>query len=140
MSLIQNVLGKLFGSKAEKDLKELKPIIDKVNQVSSAIIALSNDGLRAKTIAFKDKIAQAVQLEKTEIEAIQESLDKDEVEVTRKEAAYKKIDELREAIYAKSEQVLLQIMPEAFAVVKETARRLAEDKQLLLPLMILIKI
>ena len=131
MSIIQNVLGKLFGSKAEKDFKELKPIIDKVNQVSPAIIVLSNDGLRAKTVAFKGKIAQAVQLEKTEIEAIQESLDKDEVEVTQKEAAYKKIDKLRETIYKKSEQVLLDIMPEAFAVIKETARRLAEDKKLI---------
>ena len=130
MSVIQNILGKLFGSKADKDLKELKPIIDKVNLVSPAIIALSNDGLRAKTIEFKEKISQAIMLEDTEIESIQSALDKDEVEVTAKEASYKKIDLLRQTAYEKSEKVLIDIMPEAFAVVKETSRRLAQDKEL----------
>ena len=130
MSVIQNILGKLFGSKADKDLKELKPIIDKVNLVSPAIIALSNDGLRAKTIEFKEKISQAIMLEDTEIESIQSALDKDEVEVTAKEASYKRIDLLRQTAYEKSEKVLIDIMPEAFAVVKETSRRLAQDKEL----------
>ena len=130
MSVIQNILGKLFGTKAARDLKDLKPIIDKVNKVSPAIIALSDDELRAKTIEFKERIAKAITLEEAEVKAIQDSLDQDEVAITAKEEAYKKIDALKQTAYEKSEAVLLEVMPEAFAVVKETARRLAENKTL----------
>jgi len=130
MSIVQNILGKIFGSKADRDLKVLKPIIDKVNAVTPGIISLSDDELRAKTAEFRLKIKNAISLEDAEIEKLQSALDRDEVEVTAKEASYKKIDELKKQAYEKSETVLLEVMPEAFAVVKETSRRLAENKAL----------
>ena len=84
MSRVKNILGKLFGTKAARDLKDLKPIIDKVNQKSPAIIALSDDELRAKTLEFKELIAKATTLEDAEIKAIQASLDKEEVAITER--------------------------------------------------------
>ena len=130
MSVVQNILGKLFGSKADRDLKVLKPIIDKVNAVTPGIISLNDDELRAKTIEFRLKIKDAISFEVVEIDKLQSALDRDEVEVTEKEDSYKKIDELKKQAYEKSEAVLLELMPEAFAVVKETSRRLAENKAL----------
>lgn len=130
MSIVQNILGKLFGSKADRDLKALQPIINQVQKVTPEIQSLSDDDLRAKTAEFQSKIKEAISTESTEIEKIQTALNKDEVEITAKEASYKKIDELKKQAYEKSEAVLVEVMPEAFAVVKETARRLAENKEL----------
>jgi len=130
MSIIKNVLGGFFGSKSDRDLKVLKPVIEKVQKVSPAIELLSDDELRAKTSEFQNKIKEAVSVEDSEIEKIQLALDKDEVAVTDKEASYKKIDELKKQVYERSEEVLADILPEAFAVVRETARRLAQNKQL----------
>lgn len=130
MSIIQNILGKFFGSKSDRDLKVLKPIIEKVQKVTPTIESLSDDELRAKTSEYQSKIKEAVSVEDTEIDKIQSALGADEVAVTDKEASYKKIDELKKRVYEKSEEVLVNILPEAFAVVKETARRLAQNKQL----------
>ena len=130
MSIIKNILGSFFGTKSGRDLKALKPIIDKVQKVSPTIESLSDDGLRAKTSEFQNKINQAVSEQNLEIEKIQTALDKDEIEITKKEASYKKIDELKKQAYDRSEEVLLDILPEAFAVVKETSRRLAQNKEL----------
>ena len=118
MSIIKNILGRFFGTKSGRDLKALKPIIDKVQKVSPAIESLSDDGLRAKTSEFQNKIKEAVSEQNLEIEKIQTALDKDEIEITKKEASYKKIDELKKQAYGRSEEVLLDILPEAFAVVK----------------------
>ena len=130
MSIVQNILGKIFGSKAERDLKVLKPIIEKVNAVTPGVVSLTDDELRAKTAEFRLRIKEAISVEDAEIEKIQTSLEQDEIVLTEKEDAYKKIDELKTIAYEKSEAILLEVMPEAFAVVKETARRLAENKAL----------
>ena len=130
MSIIKNILGNFFGSKSDRDLKVLKPVIEKVEKVSPAIELLSDDELRGKTSEFQNKIKEAVSKENSDIDKIQTTLDNDEIEITHKEASYKKIDELKKQVYNRSEEVLADILPEAFAVVKETARRLAQNKQL----------
>ena len=130
MSIIKNLLGTFFGTKSDRDLKVLKPVVDKVQNVSPTIELLSDDELRGKTTEFQDKIKTAVSAETSEIEKIQSALDKDEIPVTEKEASYKSIDTLKKKIHEKSEEVLSEILPEAFAVVKETARRLTQNKQL----------
>ena len=130
MSIIKNVLGSFFGSKSDRDLKVLKPVIEKVQKVSPAIESLSDDELRAKTSEFQNMIKDTVSVEEAEIDKIQTALDKDEIAVTDKEASYKEIDELKKKAYERSEAVLKDILPEAFAVIKETSRRLAQNKQL----------
>ena len=130
MSIIKNLLSSFFGSKSDRDLEELKPVIEKVQKVTTSIEVLTDDELRLKTTEFKNKIKAAVSEENQEIDKIQASLDKNEVVVSDKEILYKKIDELKKQIYEKSEQVLKEILPEAFAVIRETSRRLAEHNQL----------
>ena len=130
MSIIKNILGSFFGSKSDRDLKVLKPVVEKVQKVSPAIALLSDDELRAKTTEFRSMLKQTVSVEDAEIEKIQSALDRDEIDVTDKEASYKKIDDLKKQVYEKSEKVLKDILSEAFGVVKETARRLAQNKQL----------
>jgi len=127
MSFIQNILGKLFGSKAEKDLKELQPIVDIVHQAEKAIILLSDDELRARTFDFKSRIAERISSQEAEIAKIQAAIESEEIPVVDREGAYKQIDELKNSVEEITEDALNEILPEAFAVVKETARRLSEN-------------
>ena len=128
MTILKNLLGSFLGSKSDKDFKLLKPVIEKVQVASSNIESISDDELRAKTVDFKNKIKEAISFEQNQIDEIQLALDKDEVPLIDKEKSYKKIDELKRKSYEKSEDVLEHILPEAFAVMKETARRLAQNK------------
>jgi preprotein translocase subunit SecA len=130
MSVIKNLLGQFFGSKSARDLKGLKPVIDQVMSATPEIETLSDDGLREKTFEFQEKIKHSVASHEQEITKIQNALNNDEVSITDKEASYKEIDKLNKKVVERSEEVLLEILPEAFAVVKETARRLATNKQL----------
>ena len=130
MSVIKNILASLFGSKSARDLKDLKPVIDQVKLVTPEILALTDNGLREKTFELQEKITLAVAPHKQEITKIQHAIDNDEVSITQKESSYKLIDSLKKKVVERSEEILLEILPIAFAVVKETARRLVVNKQL----------
>ena len=123
-----NILTKLFGNKSQRDLKEVKPFLDATLAVYPTIAALDNDGLRAKTIEFKQKIRTAVDAEETELAALRARIDEEyDMPVDEKESLYKRIDDLEKQSYDKTQKVLDQILPEAFAVVKETAKRFATN-------------
>ena len=123
-----NILTKLFGNKSQRDLKEVKPFLDATLAVYPTIAALDNDGLRAKTIEFKQKIRAAVDAEETELAALRARIDEEyDMPVDEKESLYKRIDDLEKQSYDKTQKVLDQILPEAFAVVKETAKRFATN-------------
>ena len=124
-----NILTKLFGNKSQRDLKVVKPFLDATLAVYPTIQALDNDGLRAKTIEFKEKIARAVETEETELAALRKRIDEEyDMPVDEKESLYKRIDELEKHSYDKTQKVLDEILPEAYAVVKETARRFATNE------------
>ena len=124
-----NFLTKLFGNKSQRDLKVIKPFLDATLAVYPAIQALSNDALRAKTIEFKDRIAKAVEQEETELARLRTRIEEEyDMPVDEKEGLYKRIDELEKQGYDKTQKVLDDILPEAFAVVKETARRFAQNE------------
>ena len=124
-----NILTKLFGNKSQRDLKEVKPYLDATLAVYPTIAALDNDQLRAKTIEFKAKIADAVATEETELAQLRQRIeDEYDMPVDEKERLYKRIDDLEKTAYDKTQKVLDQILPEAFAVVKETARRFAQNE------------
>ena len=128
MSVLNTVLKLFVGDKQKKDLKLLQPIVGDVRVYEKEMNALSNDELRAKSIRFKNNIKKATQSFDDKIEALeQEALT---APVDRKEALFKEIDELNDAAYKASEAVLEAIMPEAFAVVKETAKRFTEHNTL----------
>jgi preprotein translocase subunit SecA len=114
---------KLFGTKSDRDLKEVNPIVDAINAEFEKLKNISNDDLRAKTQAFRNRVEDFIKAEKEEITSIKEENKRANITVDEKEANYERIDKIEEAITKKIEEILEEILPEAFAVVKETARR-----------------
>lgn len=116
------------GSKSEKDAKKLQPTVQKVNQFFDQYQSISNDELRGKTQQFRQRIKEhltAIDKQIAELNAKAESLT--HTELIEKDAIYKQVDELIKDRDKEIEKVLEEILPEAFAVVKETARRFKEN-------------
>ncbi len=128
MSIINSVLKVFVGDKKKKDLKILQPIVDKVKSFETQISSLSLDQLRDKTNQFKAQIKEATKPFNDKIEALKADLDSADIDT--KETIYKEIDQLTDDAYKASEEVLQKLMPEAFAVVKETAKRFFENSTL----------
>ena len=123
-------LSKLFGSKSQRDLKEVQPFLDATLKVYPEIQKLSNDNLRAKTVEFKNRIQDEIRDEENELVQLKQRIeDEYDMPVDEKEQLYKRIDELEKTSYDKTQKILNDILPEAFAVVKETARRFAENEE-----------
>ncbi|MCQ2286158.1 MAG: preprotein translocase subunit SecA [Bacteroidales bacterium] len=124
-----NFLSKLFGTKADRDLKELQPYLDRALETYETIKTLSNDELRHKTVEFKEKIANAVAEEENRISEIKAYLDENyDIPTKEKEDFYKEIEHLEKSSYKKTQEVLDEILPEAFSVMKETARRFKDNE------------
>lgn len=119
-------LTKVFGSKSERDIKAIQPLVIKINEEYAKLSSLSNDELRNKTVYFKDVIAKSLAEIDTQIEALKLEAENQEIALADKTALYERIDVLIKDRDKELEVTLLQILPEAFAVVKETSRRLTE--------------
>ncbi len=128
MSILNSLLTMIFGSKSEKDMKEISPIVAKIKEVYPSLASLSNDELRARTQSLRDKIQAAIKEDLDKIESIKAENDSPECPIEAKEANYKKIDELEKEVDNKVEEQLNEILPEAFAIMKDTARRFAESE------------
>lgn len=129
MSIVNKILKVFVGDKAKKDVQELQPIISQIKSFEEGLKALSHDELRAKTTAFKERIADSIQSENDEIKTLEEQIE-NELDVDKNDEAYQRIDQLRDTIYKKTEDTLNELLPEAFAVVKETARRFVENDRI----------
>lgn len=128
--MIGGLLKKILGDKSAKDRKTYQPIIDKVNEIQASIRDISDDELRARTKEFKQKIKERTADIEAQIQTLNEKSLKPETSVIEKEQLFEEIDELTLQLDQKIEEVLEEIMPDAFATVKETARRWAENKEL----------
>jgi len=128
MSIINSIIKVFIGDKKKKDLKILQPIVENVNAFQSEVSALSLDQLRAKTQYFKTQIKTALKPIEAKIATLNAEIES--ADINRKEAIYKEIDQLTDEAYQASETVLNTIMPEAFAVVKETEKRFVNHKTL----------
>jgi len=126
LNALTKTFKKILGNKAERDLKEVNPLVDKIKAVYPILASLTNDQLRDKTTNFKAKITAYVADELAEISKFKEEAEL-EKDINAKEDLYAKADKVEEGINEKLEEVLLEILPEAFAVVKETARRFTEN-------------
>ena len=124
--MFDGILKKLFGDKNKKDLDELFPVVESTNQFSEKLINLSDDELRAKTSEFKKTLKNSCEATQKEITDLKKKANSD-LDISQKEAIYDKIDALEIQENEVIESTLLEIMPDAFAVVKETARRLSEN-------------
>ncbi len=129
MSFLNKVLKGFLGDKNANDLKEVKKVVAKIKAAEPAIAQLSDDGLRQKTAEFKEKIKAATAHLTTQIEQIQEQI-KSSTNVDEKEVLFTKIETLNKDSYEVEEQILQQILPEAFALIKETSRRWAENGEI----------
>ncbi len=123
-----SIFKKLFGDKATRDLKEVMPLVKTIQEVYKPISKLSNDELRAKTTAFKNRINENVKEELETIVELREKAESYQIDMDEKEKLFNQIDELEKVRYDKTEKELLEILPEAFAVIKETARRFKENE------------
>lgn len=127
MSIINSILKVFVGDKSERDIKAIKPLIEKIKTYEGALGSLSNDELRAKTIFFKEKIQQSRADQDAKIASYKEEIEKTQ-DIDKRESIYASIDSLEKEAYTNSEKCLMDILPEAFAVVKETARRFKENE------------
>ena len=126
MSIINSILKAFVGDKSEKDVKAIQPIVTKIKSFESALQALSHDELRAKTAEFKLKIKQGRAEKDEKIASLKKAAEATE-DIDAREDIYAEIDTIEKEAYEISEKVLNEILPEAFAVVKETARRFKEN-------------
>ena len=129
MSFINSILKIFVGDKSEKDVKALQGNVNKIKAIGVSLESLSNDELRAKTVAFKEKIKQARAEKDAKINALQLEVESIE-DIDKREDIYAEIDALEKEAYELSEKTLNEILPEAFAVIKETARRFKENTEI----------
>lgn len=129
MTFLDKVLKVFVGDKSKQDVSAITPIVNKIKTFEKALEALSHDELRAKTIEFKEKIAEArrpLQTKKEELLAKAEVTE----DIDEREDIYLEVDKIDDEIYEVTEGVLNDILPEAFAVVKETAKRFVHNTQI----------
>ena len=129
LDFITKGVAKLFGTKSEKDIKELLPVVESTQEIYRSVSLLNNDDLRAKTVEFRKRIADHIAEETGQIKKIRDQIDADaSLEIDAKEKLYLEIDALEKTITGKTEEVLEEILPEAFSVMKETAKRFKENE------------
>jgi preprotein translocase subunit SecA len=126
------ILSKIFGgNKSEKDIRIIQPLVGQINEHFSAYQALTNDQLRAKTVEFKARIVDHLSKIDTEVaELNQRAEELPFSDINGKDVIYQQIDELKKERDEQIEEVLEALLPEAFAVVKETARRFKENEEI----------
>ena len=122
-----DVFKKLFGTKADRDMKAIRPTLDKVLEAYKEIDKLTDDQLRERCQALKDKIKAAIAQDENRIAEIKAELEK-EIPVSQKEALATESDKLVKKVDETIEKVLDEILPEAFSIMKSTARRFKENE------------
>ena len=129
MSLINSVLKVFVGDKSEKDVKALQPLVKEIKSFEQQLESMSSDELRQKTATFKSTIQEERKEIDDKIDVLKEEV-QHSTDIDRNEEIYTEIDQLEEEAYKISENTLNTILPEAFAVVKETAKRFAHNTTL----------
>lgn len=122
---LNEFLSKFFGNKAQRDLKEIMPIVDKIKAIYPSIEKLTHDELRAHTENIKQQLQNAVIGERNQIKDLRASIE--QTEINEREKIYTEIDKLEKLITEKLEKTLDEVLPEAFSIVKDTARRFKEN-------------
>jgi len=129
MNVINKVLGLFLGNKYERDMKEINPYVEKVHTEYAKIKDLTNDQLRDKTQELKKELHSRIADDENKISSLKEKAEAEE-DVYRKEEIYTEIDKIEKNIDSKLESILDELLPVAFAIVKETARRFKENEEL----------
>src|ERR1035437_1909792 len=128
MSLINNLLARFFGNKSDRDIKVVQPIVDKIKTFEAQAIAFSNDELRNHTAQLRARIQEAVNPLEQEITDLKIKIEDDSINVDEREKMYERIKVGNKEIDEVIIRVLDEILPEAFTIVKETARRFTNNE------------
>ena len=127
--MLGKILKLFVGDKSKKDLKLINPIIEEIHSFENEMNGLSNDDLRNQTQIFKELIQQSTSDINSQIENIKGEIEEIK-DFDKKEELFSQIDKLNEDAYKISEKTLNEILPKAFAVIKETAKRFVENKEI----------
>lgn len=127
MALFTNILKKIFGSKSERDLKEIQPLVDKALLLYETIDSLTNDELRNETEKIRKIISAKIADDEAKKKELRSQLEDVMIDVNVKEELATEVDKLTKKIDEKIEEVLLEVLPQAFAIMKSTARRFKEN-------------
>jgi preprotein translocase subunit SecA len=130
LKIITEGIAKVFGSKSERDIKSILPIVEKIKTEYSALASISDEALRGKTSETKAIIAQKLEKIDTRLAELKAKLEDSNLDVASKEAIFSEMDKLEEDRNKQLEVVLMEVLPIAFAVVRETARRWKENGKL----------
>jgi preprotein translocase subunit SecA len=129
-NLVNDILKKFFGSKSERDIREIMPLLEKIHAEFDRLQGISNDSLRAKTIELKEIVRAALKPAEDEIASIRTGIESENLEIGEVEERYRKIEEIEKDLINTIEKTLNDILPAAFAIVKETAKRFKESEYL----------
>jgi len=131
LDFLTKTIEKVLGNKSERDIKSITPIVEDIKKEFAQLQQLSNDELRNETVKFKAQIQESAKEEYQNIEELKAEIENtDAADVQKKEELYGKIDSIEVEITKKFEDTLNEILPRAFAVVKETARRFTENESI----------
>ncbi|GGG53394.1 preprotein translocase subunit SecA [Bizionia arctica] len=129
MTFLDSVLKIFVGDKSKQDVKAMMPLVEKIKTFGAALEKLSHDELRGKTAAFKAQIAEARKPHQDVIDTLMAEAETTE-DIDKREEIYQEIDSIKDTIYQVTEAVLTDILPEAFGVVKETAKRFVHNTEI----------
>ena len=118
-------LSKIFGNKSTRDMKEIQPWVEKVKKAYENISTLSNDELRAKTEELKRIIRESAKQENAKLDELKAKIE--ETPIENREPLFEQIDKLEKEVLDRYEDALNEVLPDAFAIVKDTARRFTEQ-------------
>lgn len=126
---LNDIISKIFGNKAQRDLKAINPVVEKIKAVYPEITKLSNDELRARTKALEAQIQSSVSDERAKIAELKNGIE--DIELEEREKVWKQIDKIEDEVTEKLEKALDAALPEAFAIMKDTARRFTENREII---------
>lgn len=131
MGFIDFIMARFFGTKAERDLKELTPIVQKIIDTYPRFVNLTNDELRAESAALKKRVRDYIAEEEAKVTELKSKMESEDIDYEEKEQVYNEVDKITKAIDGKIEEILNEVLPEAFSIVKETARRFKENEKVI---------
>ncbi len=128
MAIVDKFLTKIFGNKYDKDIKEISPYVDKTKEIYPEIEKLSNDELRERSQALKKYLKDAVKPLEDKVQELKDKIENDQIPINQRDKIYKEIDKIEKDILEVLEKEMLNILPEAFAIVKSTAQRFKDNE------------
>ena len=128
MSLIRGITKKIFGDKSVRDIRAVTPTVEKIKLEYEKIISLSNDELRESSAELRQIVRDRIKDDQQNLLEMKERAESDELTVDEKEKTYLAVDKLEKEIDEKLDNILTEVLPKAFAIVKDTARRFKENE------------